>query len=308
MLLFQIINYYQSINFGDEMEIYDLMVFMAVVETGGFTQAAERLNCVQPNVTARIKKLEATLGAQLFYREHRGVTLTANGRDLIGQAKQIIRLAKDTETKFSQNEISGLLNLGVSQTAATAWLPRILEAFIRQYPEVEINVQSLFVETMTAQLLNHELDCAITDVSIEHPRLKYAFSRLERLMLVHAQNYQFAPEAEVTVLTFSKAGQYRRILYNYLHRQQINVGRELTLRGMDAVLACIIGGVGISLLPESVVELPHIAPYVKAIQVGSNEGRVGILMHVNNVETAALQAYVTLAQETIDKSTSRLYT
>ncbi|MEN8188405.1 MAG: LysR family transcriptional regulator [Thermodesulfobacteriota bacterium] len=281
------------------MEIYDLMVFLTVVESGGFTRAAEKLNCVQPNVTARIKKLESTLDAQLFYRENRGVTLTANGRELIGQAKQIVRLAKDTETRFSQNEISGLLNIGVSQTAATAWLPKILQAFIKHYPEVEINVQSLFVETMTAQLLNHQLDCALTDISIAHPKLNYGFSRPEKLMLVHGVDYEFSAQAEVTTLTFSRASQYRRILYEHLNHLQVNVTRELTLKGMDAVLACIIGGVGVSLLPESVSALPHIAPHINSVPLENSEGRVGILTHVNNVETAALHAFMSVAREII---------
>lgn len=173
-----------SINNGDGMEIYDLKVFMAVVETGGFTVAAKKLNCVQPNVTARIKKLEEMLTVQLFYRENRGVTLTANGRDLIAKAKQIIRLAKETEAGFSQKNISGIVNIGVSQTAASAWLPQILKEFMEKYPEVELNTRSLFVETMIVQLLNHELDCALTDIQIQHPKLTYSFSRSEPLMLV----------------------------------------------------------------------------------------------------------------------------
>lgn len=275
------------------------MVFMAVVETGGFTQAAAKLNCVQPNVTARIKKLENLLGTQLFYRENRGVTLTANGRALTGDAKKLIRLAKSTETRFSQNKITGLLTLGVSQTAATAWLPGILRVFMNQYPDVEIEVHSLFVETMTGQLLNHELDCVLTDVPIIHPKLRYIFSRPEQLMMVYADNYQFSTETGVTMLTFSKASRYRQILYEYLEHQQISVRSELTLKGMDAVIACIIGGVGVSLLPKSVASLSHIAPHIKVIPVNGVEGRVGIVTHIDNVQTAALQAFTSLAQEII---------
>jgi DNA-binding transcriptional LysR family regulator len=302
MILFKIIISYESIKKGDGVEIYDLMVFIAVVESGGFTKAAEKLNCVQPNVTARIKKLESALDVQLFYRENRGVTLTANGRELIGQAKQIIRLARDTETRFSQNEISGLLNIGVSQTAATAWLPKILRPFMKQHPKVEINVQSLFVETMIGQLLSHELDCALTDIAIAHTKLNYIFSRPERLMFVHSINYEFSPETEVTVLTFSKVSQYRRILYEHLNRLQVKVNRELTLKGMDAVLACIIDGIGVSLLPESVSILPHIASHINAVPLEGIKGRVGILTHVDNVETAAQQAFMSLARGIIVES------
>ena len=284
------------------MDLYDLKCFLAVVETGGITQAAKKLNCVQPNVTAHIKKLEDQLGVQLFYRESRKVILTAQGRELIGSAKQLIKLAHDTETKFARQHTSGVLTLGVTQTAATAWLPRILKAFIDEYPDVEINVHSLFVETMTAQLLNHELDCVLTDLSIEHPLLHYRFSQSQRLMLVHAVDFPESWQDGVTVLSFSRESHYRAILLDHLRCRKVPMLRELTLKGMDAVLACLVGGLGISLLPESVTRLPYIAPHIKAIPLVEVEGRVGILTHVRNVETAAQRAFVSLAQEIISQA------
>ena len=282
------------------MELYDLTVFLAVVETGGFTQAAKKLHCVQPNVTARIKKLETSLGTQLFYRENRGVTLTTHGRELIGQAKQIIRLASDTETRFQREEVTGQLNVGVSQTAATAWLPKILQPFMEQYPQVDINVQSLFVESMTTKLLNHELDCAISDIAIAHPNVHYVYSRPERLMVTHAKSYQLTTKTKITTLNFSRASHYRRILYDYLEKEELPVAREITLKGMDAVLACVLGGVGVSLLPESVVNLHYIAPHVEAVALDGVAGKVGILTHTNNVETAALSAFMDLARQNTD--------
>ena len=282
------------------MELYDLTVFMAVVDTGGFTLAAKQLNCVQPNVTARIKKLETSLGVQLFYRENRGVSLTASGRELIGEAKQLLHLAANTKARFSNKHVSGVLNLGVSQTAATAWLPGILREFMKNYPDVEINVQSLFMASMTAQLLNHELDCALTDIPVEHPRLRYTFSHPQQLMLVSARDYQISAGTEVTVLNFSKVSQYRRILYDSLHNQHIRITHELILKGMDAVLSCIIGGLGVSVLPKSVTSLPHIAPYITAQPIQGKKGKAGIVCHVNNIETPALQAFTELTQKTIE--------
>ncbi len=284
------------------MDISGLKVFLAVAETAGFTRAAHRLHCVQPNVTAQIKKLEENLGVRLFYRESRQVKLTAHGRELVGRARQILAMVRDTESRFTRQAPAGQLNLGVTQTAAAALLPEILRTYIRDCPEVEINVQSLFVETMTTQLLNHELDCALTDLSIEHPLLRYRLSRPQRLMLVHAVDYPCSPHEPVTVLSFSRASRYRRLLLAYLRRLRIPVARELTLKGMDAVISCLIGRVGVSLLPEAVTRLPHLTPHINAITLDEAEGRVGVLTHINHVETAAQSVFMRLAQSVIDKS------
>ncbi len=283
------------------MDFYSLKIFLAVVETGSFTRAAKKLNCVQPNVTAHIKKLENTLGTQLFYRENRQITLTAPGREFVRHARQIFKLVRDTETQFLSSNVSGVLNLGVTQTVATAWLPRILRSYIQEHPDVEINVQSMFVETMTTQLLNHELDCVLTDSLIEHPHLDCRFSKEQRLTLVRSTDTPQTPETGTTILSFSKASHYRAILLDHLRQQHITVARELILKGMDAVLACVIGGVGISLLPEAVVRQPHISPYVKATPLTGITKKVGIVTHRNNVETAAQKALIQTAQSIINQ-------
>ena len=154
------------------MELHDLKIFVTVAEEGGFTKAAEKLHYVQPNITARVKKLEEELGVQLFYREKRTVIPTTHGKNLLARARQLLKMAADTKNSFAESSPAGKLSIGVTQTAATAWLPQILNAFTKAYPDVEIDVQSLFVETIVNQLLNHEIDCALMDVSVDNPLLE----------------------------------------------------------------------------------------------------------------------------------------
>jgi len=69
---------------------------------------------------------------------------------------------------------------------------------------------------------------------------------------------------------------------------------------MDAVLACIVGGLGVSILPESVTSLPHIAPHIDAQAIKDKRGKVGIVNHVNTIETPALLAFMELARKRIE--------
>ena len=77
------------------MELTDLLTFSAVARTGGITRAAEELNTVQSNVTQRVKALEAEIGAALFERHSRGMTLTGAGRRLLPYAQRMAALSRE---------------------------------------------------------------------------------------------------------------------------------------------------------------------------------------------------------------------
>ena len=78
------------------MDIKDLRYFVAVYEEGGFARAGVLLETVQSNVSARIRRLEAALGVQLFERHRRGVSATEKGDKLYRHAKRVIALLEET--------------------------------------------------------------------------------------------------------------------------------------------------------------------------------------------------------------------
>ena len=78
------------------MDIKDLRYFVAVYEEGGFARAGVLLETVQSNVSARIRRLEAVLGVQLFERHRRGVSATEKGEKLYRHAKRVIALLDET--------------------------------------------------------------------------------------------------------------------------------------------------------------------------------------------------------------------
>src|SRR4051812_43183807 len=75
------------------MDLQDLRVFVAVCRGGSFGRAAQQLHHSQPSISLRIAGLERSLGARLFDRDRRGVTLTAAGERLATYASQVLDLA-----------------------------------------------------------------------------------------------------------------------------------------------------------------------------------------------------------------------
>ncbi len=86
------------------MDIKDLRYFVAVYEEGGFARAGVLLETVQSNVSARIRRLEVTLGVQLFERHRRGVVVTDKGEKLYKHAKRVIALLEETPVAVTGKE------------------------------------------------------------------------------------------------------------------------------------------------------------------------------------------------------------
>lgn len=112
-----------------------LRQFLAVVETGNFTRAAERIAVSQPTLSAGIAELERQIGARLFLRERRSVRLTDAGNRLLAHARSIEREFRLAEASLASAPAQlPPLRLGVLSSLSTAMLGRIVTAWCRSVP------------------------------------------------------------------------------------------------------------------------------------------------------------------------------
>jgi DNA-binding transcriptional LysR family regulator len=127
-----------------QLENFRLKVFRAVAEHLNFHKAAERLFLTQPAVTLQIKALEQDLGVRLFDRAAGRISLTIQGSMLLSYANKIAALAAEAEQELGckDGKVSGQLSLGVSTTIAQYVLPRLLGAFLADYPAVDFSLHS----------------------------------------------------------------------------------------------------------------------------------------------------------------------
>jgi DNA-binding transcriptional LysR family regulator len=122
-----------------------LRTFVAIVDNGGFTRAAERVGRTQSTVSLQIKKLEEGLGRRVFEREPgRDLQLTPDGEILLGFARQILRLGDEARSRLMEPDVDGVVRLGTPEDFATAHLPDILARFARAHPRVALDVNCDF--------------------------------------------------------------------------------------------------------------------------------------------------------------------
>lgn len=138
-----------------------LRSFVAVAESGGFTNAAKLLNSTQSTVSAQIQRLENEAGRLLFLRSTRSVQLTSAGETLLGYARTILRLNEDARLRLSGVRHAGRVRIGANEDLTDSWLPKVLHRFGRQYPELEIELEIGIGPRLFEKVETQELDLAV---------------------------------------------------------------------------------------------------------------------------------------------------
>ena len=241
------------------MDIQSLRIFKSVAEYGSISKAAKELNYAQSNITTRMQQLENSLQTVLFYRHNKGVTLTAKGELLITYADKIFRLLDETkEVMRDQEEPQGPLSIGSMETTAAVHLPRFLSRYHSVYPQVDLNLKTGPTSQHIEAVLNYKLDGAFVSGPLSHPDLitKKVFS--EELVLVGnsllSQSLKSRKVDDLTLLVLHKGCFYREKLKHWLHEEGMIPSKVMEFGSLDALMGCIAAGLGVTLLPLSIVQ------------------------------------------------------
>ena len=145
------------------MNLRQLEVFLAVVDSGGFTAAADRLRVAQPAVSATVKKLEQDVRATLLARTRRRLTLTAEGAAFLRHARAIIAqlAASRRELAALQSLEVGHLTVGAPTLVTSVLLPGIVARFMARYPGIRLTIKVGGAEEIATRVLRGEFDIGI---------------------------------------------------------------------------------------------------------------------------------------------------
>ena len=151
------------------MDLANLNAFLAIAETGSFSEAGERLHLTQPAVSKRIAGLEQQLGVRLFDRLGREIGLTEAGRALLPRAYQILNVLDDTRRALTNlsGEVSGRLTLATSHHIGLHRLPPLLRSFTRAHPQVALDIQFLDSEVAYEEVLHGRAELAVITLAPE---------------------------------------------------------------------------------------------------------------------------------------------
>ena len=239
------------------MDLTDLQIFRSVVQEGGVTRAAEKLNRVQSNVTTRVRQLEADLGVELFIREGKRLHLSPAGQRLLDYADRLLDLAQEAREAMHDAEPRGLLRLGTMESTAAMRLPMPMNDYVRRYPEVKLELHTGNTKTLATEVLAGELDAAL----LAGPVAEGPFEKVpifeEELVIVAASGHppikapsDAKPHA---VLAFEPGCSYRQRMEAWFAHHGEMPDRIVEIGSYHAMLGCAVAGMGISMLPRKVL-------------------------------------------------------
>lgn len=282
------------------MNSRDLNVFATAARLRSITKAARSLATVQSNVTARIRLLEDELGVPLFHRHHRGISLTSKGLELLPYAEQMIALVRTAKESVSgSTQAQGMLRIGSLQSTASVHLPGILKNYVVKHRRVDIAVETGTPVELTEKVLARAIDGAFVAGPVRHRELNAIPAFVEEVVIVTPLGYRsvkdyLAGGAEPKVLVFKEGCFYRSTLERYLSVAGVELLNEMEFGTLDGIIGCVSAGLGITMLPRSVVERSALRKDVKMHALAKGAGRIETLFitHRAAPRSIALERFV----------------
>jgi DNA-binding transcriptional LysR family regulator len=145
------------------MEIGQIEAFVQVAWEGSFTKAAESLALSQPSVSARIAGLEASLDCQLFSRSGRRLSLTPIGEALLPYAERALLTLQEGQKTVADYKSGrqGRVSIVVLDTLAVSFLPKPMQRFRSEYPEVDFAVHLCMPREILSLLYEGKADLGL---------------------------------------------------------------------------------------------------------------------------------------------------
>jgi DNA-binding transcriptional LysR family regulator len=294
------------------MDFRQVNYFVALYEEGSVTRAANRLNVVQPAVSMQIAKLERDLNQKLFERRSKAMVPTVAGRTLYRLVVPVIHsltLARGHMAKLS-GVTSGRITVGMLASLAVSFIPDMLIAFARDYPEVEVVVVDGYSSTFIDLVNQGAIDFAV--INKPPRRLGLIVEPLVEESMVYVTARDRKPNE--TPVKAAELQQARLILPSPRHGLRAELDRHLEARDVSPDLQVEMDSIqGIcEIVARS--EWSTILPSL-AVSRGISDGRLAaraisppmtrqlaIIHHPRHPLTLAADAFIGRLREHVDKA------
>jgi len=244
-------------------DLTDLRLYLHTLDTGNITAGASRSHLSLAAASARIRAMEASLGIALLERGRRGVTPTAAGKALARHARLLLQQAEHLQQDLAEyaNGIKGQVRLLCNTTALSEYLPELLADFLREHPNLDIDLQELPSLRITQALRQGTADLGIISDAVDTHGLQTLPFRDDPLVLIMPLDHPLAagPVSFIDSLPHDYVGlAAHSALAVYLEEQALNAGFRLHTRiraeGFDGVIRMVARGAGLGIVPQAALD------------------------------------------------------
>lgn len=242
------------------MDLRSLKTFVYAAELNSFTRAGEVLGYSQSTVSFQIRQLETELDVRLFERINHTVSLTDPGREVLGYAQRIIRLAQELDRSLrEEKQVTGHVRLAMADSLCPVFLEGDFKAFRQRYPGITLGLTAAGTEAMFRLLNHNEADLVLTlDNHIYHMEYVIVEEKQIGTHFVAAAGHPLARRTELSVtellpypfLLTERGMSYRRLLDEALAARSLELVPVLELGNTEQIGRLVEQGIGLSFLPD----------------------------------------------------------
>lgn len=280
-----------------------LKMLVAIAETGSLTAAAGRVSRSPGAISMQIKKLEDTLGRDLFQRSRQGMELTTDGERLIAYARRILDIHGEALDAFRAPQLTGEVRLGTVEFGGMRRLSPVLAAFARSYPRVAVDVVMGPSAELAPKLEQGRLDLAVLAPGYNVPWRSTDHILVQEPLLWVGREGGRAARTRPLPLALSAIGcGWRRAALEALELARIPYRVVYTSEFYEAHKAAVHADLAIALLPRSRLE-PGLAP-VRAAEGLPDVGTCRIALRLSSDPSPATPALAERIAESYDSQLS----
>ena len=251
------------------MEIYQIIHFIAIVETGSFTKGADHAAVTQSTISGSIAKLEAEFDVQLLDRRRSPVIPTDAGARLFEAGKAILQICKTVKGELETIARPKVLRIGIPQSFSSRHISKLLGSFRHFNSHVAIEVSDGSSEQLIELLTERQLDAVLTILDDGATKFPSRVLFKEPYLLAVPEGHRFAQREKVTLAELhDEPFIVRTARDRFQDASNALVSRGIKIRvvyktaQVDRTLALVAAGVGLSFVPARLE-----TPGVKMVQV-----------------------------------------
>ncbi|MGB2680576.1 MAG: LysR substrate-binding domain-containing protein [Candidatus Competibacter sp.] len=228
-----------------------LRTFVAIVDAGGFTQAAKQVHRTQSAVSMQVRRLEEILDRALFQRDGRGVQLSPDGEALLGYARRLLKLHDEALAALTRPDLSGLVRIGTPDDYVDRFLPEILSRFARAFPRVQVEVLCEPSVNLRRLLAEERLDLAL--ITCTPGAETGEVLRREPVVWATAERHLAHENEPLPLALFQPGCSFREWALAALSEQGRSYRIAYTSASISGVLAAVTAGLAVTVLCRSVL-------------------------------------------------------
>lgn len=234
----------------------ELIYFLELAKVLNFSRASERIGISQPSLSAAIKRLEYSLGTELFLRDKHKVILTQAGKNLVLHAKNLLQLWDTTKSAClaSQHEVQGKIIVGAHPTVAITLLPKFFGTLLSTYPQLEVQLKHDLSRKIMEEVINLSIDVGIVVNPIKHPDL--VITPLFEDEITGWQSTKSNELTHKTIICDPELIQTQWILKR-IYKKGAKYKRMITSNNLEVIASLTATGVGIGILPGNIISTSY---------------------------------------------------